>query len=150
MSELPKLKRLSGDVMAAKGSKVRKSAKKAPKKAAARGAKPQKQLVLVATRKGAWIYHGDAARKTWRADGPHFLGHIIHHLVLDPRDGKTLLAAASTGHLGPTIFRSTDFGKSWKEATRPPAFKPAPEGQKARSVHHTFWLTPAHGNERSE
>jgi hypothetical protein len=28
-------------------------------------------------------------------DGPHFLGHIIHHLVLDPRDGRTLLAAAS-------------------------------------------------------
>jgi len=136
--------------MAAKGSKVRKSAKKAPKKAAARGSKPKKQLVLVATRKGAWIYHGDAARKTWRADGPHFLGHIIHHLVLDPRDGKTLLAAASTGHLGPTIFRSTDMGKSWKEAARPPAFKKVedlPEGKKPRSVHHTFWLTPAHANE---
>src|ERR1700748_3327195 len=129
--------------MAAKGTKVRKTARKAPK--------PKKQLVLVATRKGAWIYHGDADRKTWRADGPHFLGHIIHHLVLDPRDGKTLLAAASTGHLGPTIFRSTDFGKSWREPSRPPAFRPAPEnesgGQKARSVHHTFWLTPAHGNE---
>ena len=112
--------------MAAKGTKLRKTAKTAPKKAA----KPKKQLVLVATRKGAWIYHGDAARKTWRADGPHFLGHIIHHLVLDPRDGKTLLAAASTGHLGPTIFRSTDFGKSWPRARRlsnrlPKAKKPA-------------------------
>jgi photosystem II stability/assembly factor-like uncharacterized protein len=137
--------------MAAKGSKVRKTAKMAPKKAAKKTPKahprPRKQLVLVATRKGAWLYHGDTARKTWRADGPHFLGHIIHHLVLDPRDGKTLLAAASTGHLGPTIFRSTDFGKTWKEAARPPAFKNVPEGQKARSVHHTFWLTPAHGNE---
>ena len=35
-------------------------------------------VVLVATRKGAWLYHSDAARKTWRADGPHFLGHIIN------------------------------------------------------------------------
>ena len=129
--------------MAAKGKKLRKSAKKAPKKAA----KAKKQLVLVATRKGAWIYHSDPGRKTWRADGPHFLGHIIHHLVLDPRDGKTLLAAASTGHLGPTLFRSTDLGKSWKEATRPPAFKKVPEGEKGRSVDHTFWLTPAHANE---
>src|SRR6185312_16009568 len=133
--------------MAAKGSKVRKTAKMAPKKAAKKTPKahprPRKQLVLVATRKGAWLYHGDTARKTWRADGPHFLGHIIHHLVLDPRDGKTLLAAASTGHLGPTIFRSTDMGKSWKEATRPPAFQKVenlPEGKKPRSVHHTFWL----------
>ena len=120
--------------MAAKGTALRKKAKaapkKAPKKATARVPRPQKQLVLVATRKGAWIYHGDAARKTWRADGPHFLGHIIHHLVLDPRDGKTLLAAASTGHLGPTIFRSTDLGKSWKEAARPPAFKRKTAGRR--------------------
>ena len=62
-------------------------------------------LVLVATRKGVWMLHGDGTRRTWRIDGPHFLGQIIHHLVLDPRDGRTLLAAARTGHLGPTVFR---------------------------------------------
>jgi hypothetical protein len=28
----------------------------------------------------------------WRIDGPHFLGQIIQHAVLDPRDGRTLLA----------------------------------------------------------
>jgi len=91
-------------------------------------------VVLVATRKGAWLYYGDAQRRNWRVDGPHFLGHIINHLVLDPRDGRTLLAAAKTGHLGPTIFRSTDFGKTWKEAAQPPAFAPPSNGQKARSV----------------
>jgi photosystem II stability/assembly factor-like uncharacterized protein len=110
-------------------------------------AKPAHEVVLVATRKGAWFYHGDPSRKRWRAEGPHFLGHIIHHLVLDPRDGRTLLAAASTGHLGPTIFRSTDFGRSWKEAAQPPAFPKAPEGQKGRTVNHTFWLTPGHPEE---
>lgn len=104
-------------------------------------------VVLVATRKGAWIYHSDAARKSWRADGPHFLGHILQHVVLDPRDGRTLLAAAKTGHLGPTIFRSTDFGRNWKEAAKPPAFAKAPEAQKGRAVDHTFWLTPCHANE---
>ncbi len=102
-------------------------------------------LVLVATRKGAWLFHGDPARKSWRVDGPHFLGHVINHLVLDPRDGRTLLAAAKTGHLGPTVFRSTDFGRSWKEAARPPAFPKA--GGNGRAVDHTFWLTPGHGSE---
>lgn len=113
------------------------------------GARKHGVLVLVATRKGAWLYHGDPARRTWRVNGPHLLGHIVHHLVLDPRDGRTLLAAAKTGHLGPTIFRSTDFGKTWKESAKPPAFAKPPEGSKvaARSVDHTFWLTPAHGNE---
>jgi photosystem II stability/assembly factor-like uncharacterized protein len=104
-------------------------------------------IVLVATRKGAWLYHSEAARKTWRADGPHFLGHVINHLVLDPRDGRTLLAAAKTGHLGPTIFRSTDLGRTWKEAAKPPAFAKATDSDKARAVDHTFWLTPAHTSE---
>jgi photosystem II stability/assembly factor-like uncharacterized protein len=116
-------------------------------KAKARGRKAARNLLLVATRKGAWIFHGDGARKNWRADGPHFLGQIINHMMLDPRDGKTLLVAASTGHLGPTIFRSTDLGKSWKEAARPPAFKKAPEGETGRTVKRTFWLTPAHASE---
>ncbi len=103
--------------------------------------------LLIATRKGAWIYRSDAARRSWQADGPHFLGHIIHHIVLDPRDGKTLLAAAKTGHLGPTLFRSTDFGKSWSEAKAPPAFAKVADGQKGRAVDHTFWLTPGHAAE---
>jgi hypothetical protein len=108
---------------------------------------PGRVLVLVASRKGAWLYHGNASRSTWHVDGPHFLGHIAQHAVLDPRDRRTLLVAASTGHLGPTVFRSTDFGRNWKEAARPPAFPKAPEGEKGRSVKHTFWLTPCHANE---
>lgn len=103
-------------------------------------------LILVATRKGAWFVHGDAARSRWRLDGPHFLGHIINHVVLDPRDGRTLLAAASTGHLGPTVFRSTDLGASWQEASRPPAFAKRADGS-GRAVDHTFWLTPGHPSE---
>jgi len=104
-------------------------------------------LLMVATRKGAWIYRGDAGRKNWQVDGPHFLGQIIHHLVLDPRDGKTMLAAASTGHLGPTMFRSTDYGRTWEESKRPPAFEKSADG-KGRSVKHTFWLTPGHRSEK--
>ena len=107
----------------------------------------KKVVLLIATRKGAWLLHSDKSRKTWRVDGPHFLGQIINHLVLDPRDCRTLLAAAKTGHLGPTIFRSTNLGRSWKEAKQPPAFAKAREGVKGRAVDHTFWLTPCHANE---
>ncbi|MEJ6001108.1 WD40/YVTN/BNR-like repeat-containing protein [Paucibacter soli] len=106
-------------------------------------------LLLVATRKGAWLFHSDARRKTWTADGPHFLGHTISHLQLDPRDGRTLLAAAKTGHLGPTIFRSTNLGRSWKEAQQPPAFaQTSADGLPGRAVDHVFWLTPGHASER--
>ena len=66
----------------------------------------------MATRKGAWIFHSDPQRETWTAQGPHFLGHVISHVQFDPRDGKTLLAAAKTGHLGPTVFRSSNLGRT--------------------------------------
>jgi photosystem II stability/assembly factor-like uncharacterized protein len=108
--------------------------------------RPGRLLLMVGTRKGAWLFHGDAARRNWRVDGPHFLGHIFNHIVLDPRDRRTLLAAAKTGHLGPTIFRSTDRGKTWKEAARPPAFAKSADG-KGRAVDHTFWLTPGHASQ---
>ncbi|MCB1952112.1 MAG: glycosyl hydrolase [Zoogloeaceae bacterium] len=103
-------------------------------------------VLLIATRKGAWLLHGDAERQQWRLDGPHFLGQIINHLVLDPRDGRTLLAAASTGHLGPTMFRSTDLGATWQEAAQPPAFATTADGS-GRSVKHTFWLEPGPASE---
>ena len=80
--------------------------------------------LLVGTRKGAWFFHSDAARKSVAGGGAHHLGQVINHLVRDTRSG-TLLMAAKTGHLGPTIFRSTDKGKTWKEAAKPPAFPKA-------------------------
>ena len=130
----------------ANARKAATTSRTATKRASRPQAKPR-VLVMVATRKGAWLYHGDAARRSWRTSGPHFLGHIINHMRLDPRDGRTLLAAAKTGHIGPTVFRSTDLGRTWKEAAKPPAFAKSPEGMRSRSVDHTFWLTPAHANE---
>lgn len=103
--------------------------------------------LLIGTRKGAFFLRGDRSRRTWKLSHPQFLGQIVHHVVLDPRDRRTMLMAARTGHLGPTIFRSTDAGKTWKEATTPPAFPKAPEGQHGRVVDHVFWLTPGHASE---
>lgn len=137
--------------MAARAAKTVRGKTSLPaKKPAAkpkRKAAPPENLLLVATRKGGWIFQAGASRRNWHPGGPHFLGQVVHHMVLDPRDGRTLLAATSTGHLGPTMHRSTDFGRSWQEAVKPPAFAKAPEGQKGRSVKHTFWLTPGHASE---
>lgn len=117
-------------------------------RAATRPSPEREVLLLVATRKGAWLARSDTTRRRWALDGPHFLGHVVSHLQLDPRDGRTLLASVKTGHLGPTIFRSTNYGRRWTEAAQPPAFaKPAADGLPARAVDHTFWLTPGHASE---
>ena len=98
--------------------------------------------VLVGTRKGLFVLSADTGRGRWRMAGPHFLGETVYHAVLDPRDGRTLLAAVKAGHLGPTVFRSADGGATWKEAEHPPRFPKASEGGDA--VDHVFWLTPGH------
>lgn len=98
--------------------------------------------LLIATRKGVFHLQPSASTGRWQLSEPIFLGHIAHHAVLDPRDGRTLVAALKTGHLGPTVFRSHDAGETWREATRPPAFDKAPDGQLGRVVAHTFWLSP--------
>ena len=101
--------------------------------------------LLLGTRKGVWIVRGDADRRRWETDGPMHLGHIAHHVVLDPRDQRTLLMATRTGHLGPTVLRSTDLGATWTEATRPPAF--ATGDPLERALRAVFWLSPGHADE---
>jgi hypothetical protein len=99
-------------------------------------------VLLVGTRKGFWTVRADAERRSWTTAGPMFLGHVVNHVVLDHRDRRTLLAASSTGHLGPTVYRSTDLGATWTEASRPPMF---PSGDRlARSVTRVFYLAPGH------
>ena len=101
-------------------------------------------ILLVATDKGAFLYYSDGDRRHWDVSGPHFLGSVIHHLVLDPRDNKTLLASVQSRQSGCTIFRSKDFGKTWVPAKNPPVF---PKGKLKRSVDHIFYLAPGHDSE---
>ena len=106
-----------------------------------------KTELLIGTRKGAWVMTDDGRRGEWRLEGPDYLGQIVNHYVADPRDPKVRLIAAKTGHLGPTVFRSLDGGKTYKEASRPPAFPKAAESATGRAVSHTFWLQPGHAGE---
>lgn len=103
-------------------------------------------LVLVGTRKGLWFLESDSRRRKWSVREPVLFGHAVFHAVPDPRDPRAILAAAKTGHLGPTVFRSGDRGATWKEAAKPPAF---PQGS-GESVQHVFWLTPGHASRPGE
>jgi hypothetical protein len=115
--------------------------------------------LFVGTRKGAFILRSND-RSKWELVGPSYLGHTANHMVLDPRDGRTVLMASQAGHLGPTVYRSTDAGISWSEAELSPRFPKVEAGGEAtlrpdqeravapgRSVAFVFWLTPGHASE---
>jgi hypothetical protein len=113
---------------------------------------------LIGTRKGAWALRRTGAGPTdWTAGEPWFFGCQVHHLVQDPRGAGTMLASVKTGHLGPTVYRSADSGRTWKESERPPRFKTPeqyagsalPEDdsrRKGRTVDHVFFLAPGHAS----
>ena len=103
-------------------------------------------ILLIATDKGAFLYFSDADRLHWDVSGPHFMGSVVHHLVLDPRDNKTLLASVHSRMTGSTIFRSTDFGKTWISAKDKPEFN---KSKLKRSIDHTFCLIPGHDSEEN-
>src|SRR5688500_18555702 len=92
--------------------------------------------LLVGTKKGAFVFAGDAFRRNWKASPPICFGHEVYHFVQDPREPKRMLIAAKAGHLGPTVYHSSDGGRKWKEAARPPAFSKA-----ARESALCPWVT---------
>ena len=96
--------------------------------------------LLVGTRKGAFTITADADREAWTTSDATYLGHVVLHVMADPREPDRILMAARTGHLGPTVFRSADGGETWTEASRPPAFRAG--DVHGRAVRHVFWLTP--------
>ena len=104
-------------------------------------------MLWIGTRKGLFSLRPDARRRAWKLAGPQFLGHIVHHVVQDPRDPRRLAMAAKTGHLGPTVYISQDRGRHWQEAAAPPAFRKARDGEQPRAVERVFWLTPGHASE---
>ena len=99
--------------------------------------------VLLGTDKGAFILQSDARRKQWKIKGPFLKGSRVFHLAFDERDGKTIYAAVNSGHFGPTVCVSEDFGRSWKNAEKPPRF---PEGS-ALEVENVWHVEPGSANE---
>ncbi len=79
-------------------------------------AKPPKGsvIVLVGTRKGAFIFRSDARRKTWSLEGPHFPGNPIHHFIHDSRDA-TIFATVNNDWFGSDLQYSRNWGKTWEK-----------------------------------
>jgi photosystem II stability/assembly factor-like uncharacterized protein len=69
-------------------------------------------LLLVGTRKGAFVVESDADRRDWRIRGPFCEGWPVFHVVHDDVTGTIYAAAASEWH-GSAVWRSKDRGETW-------------------------------------
>ena len=67
-------------------------------------------MVLLGTRKGAFILSSGKSRKNRQVSGPHSPGSEVFHLSYDHREGGTVFAAVNHMIWGPTVQRSHDLG----------------------------------------
>ena len=74
-------------------------------------------LILLGTRKGAFILEVEAAREHATVRGPFCETMPIQHLAWDPERGA-LLAGAGSPWYGPTVWRSTDLGETWTQSSQ--------------------------------
>ncbi len=96
-------------------------------------------LVLLGTKKGAFILESDAARRAWSLRGPFCETWPIHHLVRSPSDGA-LLAGGGNPWYGASVWRSADDGATWTQSSEGLSY--GDDGPKLITVWN---VTPSNG-----
>ncbi len=89
---------------------------------------------MVGTGKGAFLFSSKDGRRSWKTSGQNFKGNPTFHLAYDKRNGM-LLAGVNSIQWGPTLMKSTDFGKTWERSKSPPKF-PKGTGLSVRNIWH--------------
>ncbi len=100
-------------------------------------------LLMVGTRKGAFFFWSDEARREWRIDGPLIKGWEVGSLTLDRRGDQAVYAGVGHFVYGPTIQVSRDFGSTWKQIENGPRYR---EGGDAK-LNRIWTVVPGHPSE---
>jgi photosystem II stability/assembly factor-like uncharacterized protein len=96
-------------------------------------------LLLVGTKKGAFIVEGDETRDRWDVRGPTCEGWPIQDISVDRPTGR-LYAGGGSPWFGPTVFRSDDLGRTWSQSSAGLTY--GDDGPKITAVWN---VTAAHG-----
>ncbi len=75
-----------------------------------------KLLLLLGTRKGAFILESDARRRDWSLRGPFCEAWPINHVIGDPATG-TIYAGGGNEWFGPAVWQTRDLGARWTHSS---------------------------------
>jgi photosystem II stability/assembly factor-like uncharacterized protein len=96
-------------------------------------------LLLVGTRKGAFIAESDEGRRDWTLRGPYCEGWPVHDVSVDPATGA-IYAAAGSPWYGPAVWRSGDLGATWTHSSAGLTY-----GDDGPAIPSVWNVTAAHG-----
>ena len=100
----------------------------------------KKVLILLGTKKGAFILESDQSRRSWGLRGPFCETWPLNHVIADPASGA-IYGGGGDLWFGPAIWQSTDLGATWSHSSEGLAYPAEEEPIK------TVWsLAPAAGS----
>ena len=99
----------------------------------------EKILIIVGTKKGAFILESDAARRSWTQRGPFCDTWPVHHAIADPATA-TIFAGGGNEWFGPAVWKSTDFGASWTHSSEGISY-----GEGKDPIKAVWSLAPSNG-----
>lgn len=76
----------------------------------------KKVLILVGTKKGAFIVESGAERAAWRLRGPFCETWPMNHVIADPVTG-TIYGGGGNQWFGPAVWKSVDGGATWSHSS---------------------------------
>ncbi len=79
-------------------------------------AKSSRTLILIGTKKGAFLAESTDGRRTWQLRGPYCAAWPINHVKGDPKSG-TIYAGGGNEWFGPAVWKSTDRGATWTHSS---------------------------------
>ena len=91
---------------------------------------PEKVLVLIGTKKGAFIAESDGKRGSWKLRGPFCEHWPMNHVVGDAATGA-IYGAGGNEWFGPAVWKSTDLGETWTHSSDGLAYEAGEEPIKA-------------------
>ncbi len=97
-------------------------------------------LLLVGTKRGAFLLRGDSAQAGWTVDGPLANpGWSFGVTCVDPASGA-LYAAGHNAWFGPAVWHSHDQGRTWSHSSEGITF-----GESGPGIKQVWSLVTAHG-----
>ena len=85
----------------------------------------KKVLILLGTKKGAFILESDQSRRSWGLRGPFCETWPLNHVITDPASGR-IYGGGGDLWFGPAIWQSPDLGATWTHSSEGLAY-PAEE-----------------------
>ncbi|HEX3350195.1 MAG TPA: sialidase family protein [Acetobacteraceae bacterium] len=76
----------------------------------------EKVVVLLGTKKGAFLAESTAERRSWGLRGPFCETWPINHAIADPASG-TIYGAGGNEWFGPAVWKSQDLGATWTHSS---------------------------------